>query len=61
MNKLLTLNYGITAESSFVKPHEFIPERWTTKPDMVKDGRAFNAFGLGSSHMPILFGRIIVH
>ncbi|KAI1778530.1 cytochrome P450 [Hypoxylon cercidicola] len=39
-------------KSAFVRPNEFAPERWTTKPDMVKDARAFNAFGAGRHMCP---------
>ncbi|KAI0013532.1 cytochrome P450 [Xylariaceae sp. FL0662B] len=39
-------------ESAFERPTEFIPERWTTKPHMVKDIRAFNAFGTGRHSCP---------
>ncbi|OTB17918.1 hypothetical protein K445DRAFT_9769 [Daldinia sp. EC12] len=38
--------------SAFEKPDEFVPERWTTRPEMVKDARAFNAFGLGRHVCP---------
>ena len=36
-------------ESAFEKPNEFIPERWTTKPEMVKNKQGLNGFGIGSS------------
>lgn len=36
-----------TYEKYFVKAHEFHPERWTTKPEMVKDRRAFIPFNHG--------------
>ncbi|KAI0013565.1 cytochrome P450 [Xylariaceae sp. FL0662B] len=39
-------------ESAFTEPNEFIPERWTTKRDMVKDPRAFNAFASGRHVCP---------
>jgi len=32
----------------FVRPDEFIPERWTTKPDLVIDKRAFIPFNSGA-------------
>ncbi|KAK5637413.1 hypothetical protein RRF57_013125 [Xylaria bambusicola] len=35
------------AESSFERPNEFIPERWTTESQLVKDARALNGFGIG--------------
>ncbi|KAL8833665.1 MAG: hypothetical protein Q9170_004151 [Blastenia crenularia] len=34
-------------ESCFERPDEFLPERWCTEPDLVKDKSAFRPFGLG--------------
>lgn len=34
-------------ESAFEKAREFIPERWTTRPEMIKDKRGFAAFSQG--------------
>ncbi|KAI0400729.1 cytochrome P450 [Xylaria palmicola] len=34
-------------ESSYVDADQFIPERWTTRRDMVKDSRGFAPFSLG--------------
>lgn len=34
-------------ERAFAQPDEFIPERWTTKPELVKDASAFTPFGTG--------------
>lgn len=34
-------------ESAFEKAHEFIPERWTTRPEMIRDKRGFAAFSQG--------------
>jgi len=39
----------ITVESAFAQPNDFIPERWTTRPEMVKDSRAFNSFSFGKA------------
>ena len=36
-------------ESAFEKADEFIPERWTTRPEMIKDRRAFGPFSFGKS------------
>ncbi|KAL6231477.1 hypothetical protein BDW75DRAFT_247861 [Aspergillus navahoensis] len=36
------------SEISFEKPNQFIPERWTTKPEMVRDRSGFTPFGSGS-------------
>ena len=33
----------------FVRPTEFIPERWSSRPELIKDVRAFNPFGMGWS------------
>ncbi|KAJ4340196.1 hypothetical protein N0V95_007577 [Ascochyta clinopodiicola] len=32
---------------AFVEPNEFIPERWTTKPELVLDARAYAPFSVG--------------
>lgn len=37
------------AEEAYVDPKYFIPERWSTKPDLVKDRNAFFPFSLGMS------------
>ncbi|OCL04252.1 cytochrome P450 [Glonium stellatum] len=34
-------------EKSFEKPLEFIPERWYSQPELIKDRRAFAPFGVG--------------
>lgn len=34
-------------ERYWEKPDEWIPERWTTQPELIKDRRAFNAFSYG--------------
>ncbi|KAI0169851.1 cytochrome P450 [Hypoxylon sp. FL1284] len=39
-------------ETAFEKPNEFIPERWTTKPDMVKSEKAFSPFTKGRHVCP---------
>lgn len=36
-----------TAEKAFVNAQEFIPERWYSKPELVKASRAFAPFGMG--------------
>lgn len=38
-----------TGEDCFVQPNDFIPERWTTNPELIKDRSAFVAWGLGVS------------
>jgi cytochrome P450 len=37
-----------TYEKYFVRAHEFIPERWTTRPELVIDKRAFIPFNAGA-------------
>lgn len=34
-------------ERYFVRAHDFIPERWTTRKDLVIDASVFQPFGLG--------------
>ena len=36
-------------EEAFQNPHDFIPERWYNKPELVKAPRAFAPFGMGKS------------
>lgn len=42
-------------ESSFERAHEFIPERWTSKSEMIRDKRAWAPFSQGKafSHLQI--------
>ncbi|KAJ5473790.1 hypothetical protein N7475_003356 [Penicillium sp. IBT 31633x] len=34
-------------EKAYIHPHEFIPERWYSQPELIKDKRAFAPFGVG--------------
>uniref|UniRef100_A0A0C4DJ21 Uncharacterized protein n=1 Tax=Fusarium oxysporum (strain Fo5176) TaxID=660025 RepID=A0A0C4DJ21_FUSOF len=34
-------------ERCFVRPNNFIPERWTTQPELVRDASAFAPFSIG--------------
>ncbi|KAH8705884.1 putative benzoate 4-monooxygenase cytochrome P450 [Talaromyces proteolyticus] len=34
-------------ERCFHQPHAFIPERWSTRPELIKDGSAYIPFGSG--------------
>ncbi|KAI0205448.1 putative cytochrome P450 [Astrocystis sublimbata] len=34
-------------DSAYVNPHSFIPERWYSQPELIKDKRAFAPFGAG--------------
>ncbi|GKZ24652.1 hypothetical protein AbraIFM66951_011923 [Aspergillus brasiliensis] len=36
-------------ESAYERPNEFIPERWYSQGDLVRDRRAFAPFGVGST------------
>lgn len=38
-----------SVEAAYADPHEFIPERWYSRPELVKDKRAFAPFGIGQS------------
>jgi cytochrome P450 len=40
------------SEKFFVRPDEFIPERWTTRPELVIDKRAYIPFNAGMSSIP---------
>ncbi|KAK4213205.1 Tryprostatin B 6-hydroxylase [Rhypophila decipiens] len=43
--------YGLQrSEKTFVKPDDFIPERWTTKPELVLDRLAFMPFIVGPNN-----------
>ena len=43
-------------ESAFENPLDFVPERWTTQPQMVRDKQAVAPFSLGqSARAPHLF------
>lgn len=43
---------GKTDERLFPQATEFIPDRWTTRPDMAKDPAAFVPFGTGKHSNP---------
>lgn len=34
-------------EEAFENPNSFVPERWYRHPEMIRDKRAFQPFGLG--------------
>ena len=38
---------GCAVETAFQDPTSFIPERWTSRPEMILDKRAFAPFGVG--------------
>ena len=45
---VLTPHYSLhRREDCFERAAEFIPERWTTHPEMIKDRRAFMPWGIG--------------
>ncbi|KAI7772214.1 hypothetical protein LZL87_014124 [Fusarium oxysporum] len=39
-------------ERCFARPNDFIPERWTTQPQLVRDASAFAPFSTGESQQP---------
>ena len=43
---------------AFVKPNDFIPERWTSKPELVLDARAYAQFSVGPNQC---IGKSISH
>lgn len=38
-----------TAKEAYERPDEFIPERWHTQPDMIRNKHAFAPFSIGTS------------
>ena len=47
--------YSVPVEICFPQPCTFIPERWHTQPELVKDPRTYVPFGLGISTVLNLF------
>lgn len=43
-------------ESCFERADDFIPKRWTTKPEMIKEKRPYNLFNNGGFYNAFLFG-----
>ncbi|KAE9968960.1 hypothetical protein BLS_005568 [Venturia inaequalis] len=41
------------SESAYVDPERFIPERWSTRPELIKNKNAFLPFSLGKTDFPI--------
>ncbi len=37
----------IAAPRAFVQPNDFVPERWTTEPDLILNKNAFFPFSMG--------------
>ncbi|KAJ3483928.1 hypothetical protein NLG97_g7187 [Lecanicillium saksenae] len=48
-----------TGEEAFAHPNEFIPERWTTKPELIKDRSVFHPFSVGESTPPMVVTNIV--
>jgi cytochrome P450 len=44
---MTSLNSTLIDERCFAQPTKFIPERWTTQPELVKDRSAYIPFGSG--------------
>lgn len=40
---------------------KFIPERWTTRPELIRNASAFNPFGLGKSDPSSLSMKYFIH
>lgn len=40
-------NYILIGPDCFVRPNEFIPERWTTNPELILDKSGFTPWGVG--------------
>ncbi|KAJ5622751.1 cytochrome P450 [Penicillium lividum] len=48
--KICAPRYSIgRLESAYGRPDEFIPERWYSQPDLIRDRRAFAPFGVGNT------------
>ncbi|KAI0485117.1 cytochrome P450 [Xylariaceae sp. FL0804] len=46
--KVIAPRYSLgRLEEAYEAPHEFIPERWYSKPELIKDKRAFAPFAMG--------------
>ncbi|KAL8735761.1 MAG: hypothetical protein Q9166_000624 [cf. Caloplaca sp. 2 TL-2023] len=46
--KIVAPRYSIgRVESAWDEPHKFYPERWYSRPELIRDRRAFAPFGLG--------------
>ena len=41
------VDYSFLVECAFENARDFIPERWTTRPEMIRDKRAFAPFSQG--------------
>ena len=44
------------AEECFIRPNDFIPERWYSQPELIKERRAFAPFSLGMVHSFLILG-----
>lgn len=43
----------LVVESCFEQANEFIPERWYSRPEMIREKRAFAPFALGQHSIPL--------
>lgn len=48
-----------TDSRNFEQPLEFIPERWTTRPELVKDKSVFIPFNIGRHRFPFLLSMML--
>ena len=47
LNFLLRMLTSFVVESCFVRAGEFLPERWSSRPELIKDASAFAPFNQG--------------
>lgn len=47
-HRAATDSRSCVVESAWEEPHRFHPARWYSRPDMIRDRRAFAPFGLGT-------------
>jgi cytochrome P450 len=40
----------LVVESAWSQPNDFIPERWYSRPELIKDKRAYAPFSFGARH-----------
>ena len=45
------------AEECWVRPNEFIPERWYSRPELIKNKNAFVPFSFGNA--PVLLVKVV--
>ncbi|KAJ5931968.1 hypothetical protein N7516_006457 [Penicillium verrucosum] len=48
-------------EMAYVYPHDFIPERWYSQPELIKDKRAFAPFGVALAQIRLVAAALVFH